>query len=130
LLNIPPILRGLGDVLRLVWFLKMLKRRAVSRAAIMRLKIDVEQPGRPTNRIRLSESVDAIGMRKAIIEWSIGTIEREAGRSFAAAIKSDLEMAGLPPLDWSPDTLTGELPIAAGHLPPDGRPENGKRPCC
>src|SRR5271168_2000206 len=52
--NLAPMLYGFGDVARLLWTSKVRKRRGVSKRAIVRMNIDMEQPGRPDNRIRLS----------------------------------------------------------------------------
>jgi choline dehydrogenase-like flavoprotein len=120
LVNIGSVLRGLSDIIRLAWFIKVLKRRAVGRDAVIRLKIDAEQPTVETNRIRLSEAVDAIGMRKAVVEWNIGTIERTACLEFAGTIKRDLDLAGFPPLDWAPDISDGRLPTLQDTFHPMG----------
>jgi hypothetical protein len=73
--NLVPMLRGSSDVLRLLWFSKALGRRAVSMRAVVRLKIEMEQAATASNRIRLSDNLDALGLRKAIVDWRVGDAE-------------------------------------------------------
>ncbi len=106
--NIAPMLRGVGDVLRLLWASKFQKRRAVSERAIVRMNIDLEQPARLENRIRLSENRDALGLRKAMVDWRIGDREYRSATGFARIMRQELETAGFAPLEWTPGLLEGE----------------------
>ncbi len=108
--NLAPMLRGTGDIVRLLWSSKVRKRRAVSRRAIMWLNIDLEQPASPENRIRLSRNTDELGLPKAIVDWRIGDAEYETARKFAHILKQHLEAAGFPEFDWTPGLLEGVRP--------------------
>jgi len=108
--NLLPMLRGAGEVARLLWSSRVLKRRAVSSRATVRLHIDMEQPGSPDNRIRLSPQLDALGLRKAIVDWRVGDAEYDTGIKFAKIIKQEMEAAGFPAFDWAPGLLEGTLP--------------------
>ncbi len=111
--NLFPMLRGTGDVVRLLWSSKMKKRRAVSKRAVVRMNIDMEQPGSAVNRIRLSETRDALGLQKAIVDWRVGAAEYETAARFAPIVKKSLEEAGFAPLDWMPGVLEGARPAMA-----------------
>jgi choline dehydrogenase-like flavoprotein len=104
------MLRGSSDVLRLLWFSKALGRRAVSMRAVVRLKIEMEQAATASNRIRLSDNLDALGLRKAIVDWRVGDAEYATVRRFARIIKQKLEAAGFAALDWTPGLLEGLRP--------------------
>jgi choline dehydrogenase-like flavoprotein len=108
--NLLPMLRGCGDVLRLLWFSRLLRRRAVSKRAVVWLNIDLEQAASPANRIRLSDNRDALGLPKAIVEWRVGDAEYETAGKFARIIKQQLQAAGFPALDWTPGLLEGVRP--------------------
>ena len=95
------LVRGTGDVLRLVWSAKVRKRRAVSRRAKVWINIDMEQPARAESRIRLSDTRDALGLQKAFVDWTIGEEERETARRFARVMQGEFERAGFGPIEWS-----------------------------
>ena len=111
--NLVPLLRGCGDVLRLLWFSRFLARRAVSKRAVVRLNIDMEQASTPANRIRLSDNCDALGLRKAIVDWRVGDAEYATAYKFAHIIKQQLQAAGFAELDWTPGLLQGVRPDIA-----------------
>lgn len=98
-----PMLRGVGDVVRLVWGSKVQRRRAVSERARVWLNMDMEQVARADNRIRLSEARDALGQRKAVVEWRAGERERDVARRFAEVVKAELERMGIAGLSWFED---------------------------
>jgi choline dehydrogenase-like flavoprotein len=108
--NLLPMLRGCGDVARLLWSSKLLGRRAVSKRAVVWLNIDMEQAASPANRIRLSDNRDALGLRKAIVDWRVGDAEYETAWKFARIIKERLQAAGFPTIDWAPGLLEGVRP--------------------
>jgi choline dehydrogenase-like flavoprotein len=108
-----PMLRGLGDIARLAWDSRVRQRRAVSARAQLWLKIDMEQVARADDRIRLAETRDALGQRRAVVDWRIGTLEREAVRAYAPVVKAALERIGIAGLQWTPGVLD-----ASAELPP------------
>jgi choline dehydrogenase-like flavoprotein len=118
--NLVPMLRGSRDVVRLLWFSKALGRRAVGRHAVVRLNIGMEQAATPSNRIRLSDNLDALGMRKAIVDWRVGDVEYETASRFARIIKQQLEAAGFAALDWTPGLLEGLRPALVDSYHPMG----------
>jgi choline dehydrogenase-like flavoprotein len=99
--------RGVGDVARLLWQSRMRKRRAVSARARVSLNIDVEQVPRADDRIRLAETRDALGQRKAVVDWRVGEGERDAVRQFAPVIGEELARVGVGRLTWMPGVLEG-----------------------
>jgi choline dehydrogenase-like flavoprotein len=118
--NLVPMLRGSSDVVRLLWYSKVLGRRAVSTRAVVRLNIDMEQAATPSNRIRLSDNLDALGLRKAIVDWRVSNAEYETARRFARIIKQQLEAAGFAGLDWTPGLLDGLQPALVDSYHPMG----------
>ena len=103
--NLVPLLRGSGDVVRLLYDSRIRQRRAVSKRARVSLHIDLEQPANEHNCIRLSEETDALGLCKAIVDWRIGEREYDTAKRFARIIRDELETLGLGPRHWS-DTPT------------------------
>jgi len=114
--NLWPALRGSGDVLRLLLQARFKQRRAVSKHARVRLHIDLEQAADERNRIRLSDEKDALGIRKAIVDWRVGEQERETARLFAAVIRAELERLGLAPREWSEEPVFADTFHAMGGL--------------
>jgi choline dehydrogenase-like flavoprotein len=107
--NLLPMLRGGGDILRLLWSSQVRHRRAVGRDATVRLHIDMEQRASSGNRIRLSDHVDALGLRKAVVDWRVDDAEVRTGALFAQVIEREWMAAGLPKLDWLPGLLDGSI---------------------
>ena len=108
--DLVPMLRGIGDVARLLWYSRVLKRRAVSDRATVYLNIDTEQVPQPDNRIRLSGTTDALGQPKAIVDWRVSEDDVEAVRRYAAIMKVELESLGIAPLTWLPGVLDRSQP--------------------
>jgi choline dehydrogenase-like flavoprotein len=105
-----PMLRGFGDVARLVYASRVEGRRAVSARAQVFLHIDQEQVATADQRIRLSDdpaTVDALGQRRAIVHWAAGENEIGRARQYAPAVREALERAGFPALRWQPGVLDG-----------------------
>ena len=118
--NLLPMLRGLGDVTRLLWYARFKQQRAVSQRATVRLNIDLEQPANPLNRVRLSETRDPLGWRKAIVDWRVGPAEQDTATRFARALKPQLEQLGLAPSHWAEGLAHGELPLVDTYHPMGG----------
>jgi choline dehydrogenase-like flavoprotein len=108
--NLLPAMHGSYDVARLLWNARIRKRRAVSRRATLWLNIDLEQFPDPENRIQLSDSRDALGLRRAVVKWRVGAREGEAACRFSRVVKAALEQAGIAPLEWKAGLLQGEAP--------------------
>lgn len=119
--NAGAVVRGAGDVARLVWASKVRKRRAVSARARVYLHVDVEQPGRGEDRVGLSEARDALGMRRAMVHWRVGEEERATARRFARALRESMRVAGFPEARWA-EALEGEgaLPFSDTYHPMGG----------
>jgi choline dehydrogenase-like flavoprotein len=99
--NLLPMMWGLGDVARLVWGSKVQQRRAVSSHARVSLNIDMEQVAGAEDRIRLSDARDAVGQRKAVVDWRVG--QHDVVRRFAEVMKAELEGVGIAGLSWEED---------------------------
>ena len=118
--NLPALLRGTGDIARLLWAARVRRRRAVSSRAAVFLNIDLEQPATAENRIRLASTVDALGMPKALVDWRVGEQEYRAAAHFAQALRAELLLLGFPEIDWHSQVLAGERPAMADTYHPMG----------
>jgi len=101
--NLGPMVRGMGDVARLVWGSRVRKRRAVSERAKVWLNVDMEQVAGADDRIRLSDARDALGQRKAVVDWRVGDAEREVAKRYAGMVRAELEGVGIAGLEWFED---------------------------
>jgi choline dehydrogenase-like flavoprotein len=99
--NLLSMLRGAGDVARLFWDARFKQRRAVSGLAQVYLHVDLEQAANAENRIRLSEERDALGLRKAVVDWRIGDSECDTAARYVGMIRAELERLGMAPVRWS-----------------------------
>jgi choline dehydrogenase-like flavoprotein len=109
--NLVPMLRGLGDVARLLYYSRFKRRRAVSKRAILKLNIDVEQAPNPDNRIRLSDTnTDALGLPTTIVDWCIGEGEQDSAARYAYIVRDYLEADGIAPQEWNQSVLDHTMP--------------------
>jgi len=109
--NLLPMLRGAGDVARLLFYSRFKRRRAVSSRAVLRLNIDLEQAPDPDNRIRLSTThTDALDLPITIVDWRIGDDEKDTAARFAHIIRDYLQSLGLDPQEWDSTLSDGTMP--------------------
>lgn len=109
--NLLPMLRGAGDIVRLVFYSRFRHRRAVSKRAAIKLNIDIEQSPNPENRIRLSSHyVDALGLPTTVVDWRINLAEQDSAARFAHVIRAWLHAAGLDPAEWDRSLDNGTMP--------------------
>ena len=107
--NLVPVVLGLGDVVRLLFYAKFKQRRAVSRRAQVRLNVDIEQAPDANNRIRLSDRKDALGLPIAVVDWRVNAEDQQTAMRFARMIRPELERLKLAPASWD-DSLTADRP--------------------
>ena len=67
------------------------------KTTFLRIHIDLEQAANVENCIRLSDEMDALGLRKAIVDWRIGEQEQDTALRFAGTIRRELEAPGMVP---------------------------------
>ncbi len=100
------------EILRLAWNARVRKRRAVSRAASVTLRIDSEQRARPENRIRLDyEHLDTLGLPGTIIDWRVSDDEIRSIRTYAAFLQEQLPLLGVDPIRWQPELARPDAPL-------------------
>lgn len=98
-----------AEIVKLVIAAKARNRRYVSRLASVVLDLDVEQRPDCESRIRLSEETDALGMRKAILDWRISGEERESLHCYAKELDWLFREHGLAKICWNPQvTANGD----------------------
>ena len=118
--DVTGMVRGTGDVMRLLWASKVRRRRAVSRRATVWLNIDTEQPVRASSRIRLSEQVDGLGLPKAVVDWRIGAEEGDTAVRYARLLRAEFARVGFGELEWADGLLEGAAPALADTYHPMG----------
>jgi choline dehydrogenase-like flavoprotein len=65
----------------------------------MRLRIVCEQEPNPDSRVTLGERRDALGMRRAVLDWRIGELELHSIRNFARVVGGEFERLGIGRID-------------------------------
>jgi choline dehydrogenase-like flavoprotein len=108
--NLLPMLRGTGDVVRLLWASKVRKRRGISKRATVRMNIEMEQRANAENRVRLSGELDALGLPRTVVDWRIGDSEYASAAKFARILQKEFAAEGFPELDWTPELLADGKP--------------------
>lgn len=98
--NLVPMLRGSMDVLKLVIKSKWMKRRHVSSKARVLLNIDLEQRPSTETHIRLSDTVDDLGLQRAVVDWGVDAGSYQDVRRFATVLRSAFHTAHLPEPSW------------------------------
>lgn len=79
------------------------------------LHVDVDQVPDPASRILLRPERDALGLRKAAVDWRIGDLERETAARFTRAVGGWIEALGMGDFEPVPDLdRTGGL--TAGRM--------------
>ncbi len=126
--NLVPMLRGTGDVVRLLWGSKVRRRRAISSAATVKMNIEMEQRANAENRVRLSDEVDALGLRKTVVDWRIGESEYGTAAKYARIVQGAFAAAGWPELAWTPGLLAEVRPSIADCYHPMGGLRMGTDP--
>ncbi|MEO8735375.1 MAG: GMC family oxidoreductase, partial [Edaphobacter sp.] len=95
------------EAIKFVIAAKARNRRYVSKLARVVLDIDVEQRPDSESRIYLADETDALGMRKAVLDWRISGDERESIRSYAQELDSLFRKNNLATISWKPQITAG-----------------------
>jgi choline dehydrogenase-like flavoprotein len=78
-----------------------------------RLGIQLEQQPDPESRVSLSDEVDAMGLRRARIDWRISTTEIETVAVVAELTKRELETSGIAKVSLDADVAARSPDVAA-----------------
>ena len=89
------------DLLYLIWKRVVRQRRWCPSNAEIKLCIDTEQQPNPDSRIRLSKTLDAIGMPKAVVQWRWGESERHAFQSYRNLFNRQWSIWDLGEINWN-----------------------------
>jgi hypothetical protein len=81
----------------------------------VRVVVDLEQEPNYSSKITLSDKVDELGVRRAVIDWKISEIERRTAREFAKFITVELEELGFGRAELEP-WLTSNAPVRQQDL--------------
>jgi len=99
--------RGVNDLLGAWWWKQFCHRRFISQRARVQLTIDTEQRAQAASRIRLDEHADAIGMRRAIVDWQVSVDESRTVAVFAGELERIFVAAGIRGIAWPRDLEAG-----------------------
>ena len=89
------MLRGSGELARLVFARLALARRQSPSSGRIRLLVDVEQAPNPDSRITLGTRRDALGLPRAVLDWRLAGQELTTLTDFAKSLATELEAKGL-----------------------------------
>jgi choline dehydrogenase-like flavoprotein len=91
-----------GSAILPVWhFLRY--RRSFAPGARIRIGLTSEQEPNPDSRILLSESTDALGMKRANVRWKLTDMTIHTMRHYAMALREEFKRAGIGEIeldDW------------------------------
>jgi choline dehydrogenase-like flavoprotein len=112
------MLRGGADLTRLILARTFAKRRRSPDKGRILLLVDCEQAPNPDSRIVLDTAVDALGMRRARLDWRVSELELRTLREFAAELSIEIERLGLGRIRLAPgpDFHLREIPGAARDI--------------
>jgi len=95
--------RGSVELTRLVLGRWLSKRRRSPGTARILLMVDVEQAPNPESRVSLDTTTDALGMRRARLEWRMTDLERRTLVGFARKLAGELERLGVGRIRLAPE---------------------------
>ena len=102
------MLRGAPTIARLLWR-GIVQGRAFNPHDLgTQLVIQLEQAPRPESRITLADETDALGMRRAKLDWRLGQLELDTVAAFARTAKAAFEAAGLATIRVHPEVEAGD----------------------
>jgi choline dehydrogenase-like flavoprotein len=71
----------------------------------MYLGVQCEQQPNPLSRVSLGERVDALGMRRAVLDWRLTALERRSIEVFVRTVAEEFDRLGIGTVDLSTFTL-------------------------
>lgn len=89
------MVRGGAELARLALARILAKRRRSPDSGEIQLFVDTEQVPNPHSRVVLDTAVDALGMRRARLDWQITDLECKTLTEFARAIAAEFARTGL-----------------------------------
>jgi choline dehydrogenase-like flavoprotein len=93
----------------------LLGREIYHRDPIIRVVIDLEQQPIRDSRIFLSDEQDALGVRRAVVDWRISDIERRTAAFFGEALKKEFQSLGLGDIELAGWLMNDEM-LTDAHL--------------
>lgn len=92
---------GCLHLAQLAYNWKVLKRRAISNRAVIRLHVASEQRACLNNRIRISvTSLDSLGIPRAIVDWQVSSEEVRSIRCYAEWLSQQFKRQGSVEVNW------------------------------
>ena len=88
------------DVAYLAWKRLVRQRRWCPASGAITLYIDTEQQPNPDSRIRLSDTCDALGMPRAVVQWQWGEAERHAFAAYRQLFHRQWQGWDFGPIQW------------------------------
>jgi choline dehydrogenase-like flavoprotein len=91
---------------------------SIARGGAAQILVDLEQMPSRDSRLSLSQSRDALGIRRLVVDWRLSSAERRTSRFFADAIAAEIVRLGLgePRLPlWLHDDAAAGPPALSGN---------------
>jgi choline dehydrogenase-like flavoprotein len=112
------LLKGGLELSRLLLTRILARRRRSPGSGAILLLVDTEQAPNPDSRIVLDECRDALGMRRARLDWRVTDLEYRTLTQFAARIAAEFARLGLGRIRLAgpPDFTRRDLPGAARDI--------------
>ncbi len=110
--------RGGVELTRLILTRVLSKRRRSPDAGAILLLVDTEQAPNADSRVTLDTDVDALGMRRARLDWRITDLEYATLTGFARHLATEFERLGLGKINLAgpPDFSRRDTPGAARDI--------------
>jgi choline dehydrogenase-like flavoprotein len=93
------LVRGASELARLTATRVLKNQRGSPSRGTIYLLVDAEQKPNPDSRVWLSEHRDAVGMRRAVLDWRVGEGELRSIQTFAQLFARTFERIGLGQID-------------------------------
>ena len=97
--DLATVVRGAAPVLRTAYRRRVRQLATGEPPSHVWLQLWLEQPPDPQRRVRLGEGLDALGLRRAHVDWTCGDQEIETSRRLTRWIGEDLDRLGIARLE-------------------------------
>jgi choline dehydrogenase-like flavoprotein len=109
--ELPKVPRASIDLARLGYTATFRKRRHASSRAAVTLCLDSEQLPLADTRIRLDDDLDALGMPKTVVDWTVSDADLKTLRTFAAYLREHFAELSIRGVEWRPEIFDDSAEI-------------------
>ena len=101
--ELPKVPRASIDIGQLLYTAKFKQRRHASSSATVNFCIDSEQLPQADTRIRLDDELDALGMPKTVVDWTVSEADLKTMRGFATFLRDRFAALNIQGIKWRPE---------------------------